>query len=70
MHELGLMAYSETLAGGDIYCDDTGFVEDYLSVLVDDGIGCAEIDCQFLAQERKCHFSVCVYPYKNNHFCY
>ena len=58
VHELGLLAYCDALAGAVVYCDYAGFVEHYLVILVDDGIGGAQVYCQLLVQERKCHNSV------------
>ena len=60
VHELGLMSYCEALAGLDVYRDDTGLVENDLSVLIDDGVCCAEVYSQFLAKKRKCHVE-CVF---------
>ena len=51
VHQLGLLAQGNALAGIVVYCDDARLVQHYLSVLVYDGVGCSEVNCKFLIQE-------------------
>ena len=48
MHQFGLLAYGDALAAIIVYSYDTGLVKHYLVILVNDGVGGAEVDGQFL----------------------
>ena len=61
LHQFGLLPNGDALVGIVVDGDDTRFVQHDFVILVDDGIGRSEVDCQFLIQKRKCHFR-----YSNN----
>ena len=48
LHQLGLLAQRDALAGIVVDRYDARFVQHYLVVLVDDGVGCSEVDRKFL----------------------
>ena len=57
VHQLGLLADGDALAGIVVDSHYAGFVQHYVVVLVDDGVGRSEVYCEFLVEKRKCHFS-------------
>ena len=56
LHQLGFLAYSDTLVGIIVNGYDARLVQHYLVILIDDGVGRSKVDCQFLIQKRKRHF--------------
>ena len=48
MHELGFLAKCDAFSGLVVNGDDGGFVQHYLVILEDDGVGGSKVNCQFL----------------------
>ena len=55
VHQFGLRAEGDAFARIIVDSHDAGLVQHDLIVLIDNGVGGAEVDGQLLIQERKCH---------------